>query len=977
MAVIDVGKFHRGKKDSLIENSDSEIRSRRAMSLTHLSKCIFHPPQFGWGRGKDSFIPDKHQLIPLDSFLNPWMGGLISADSQFPEDRKSLILADEGGMGKTYSSLLVALHYYNDYKKRGEDCPIIIICPPLLIKDWAEAFRIVNIKLRRKAADCLINGEIEDGFTIISKGGLPKCEFTNDSYDFISNCVKLCIVDEGHHGMITDDDPVLRDILSGIIKNSERSLIVTATPMRKNWKDLRNLLCSIIDNTEDIDRLNNFNPDNNWINRLKNSWLPNLDKLREGNLTNNDIQTLLDNIDMMIFLDPQRYDDFRTNLRACLDNYQLMSQLDRTKLARDLHPFGKYMSISIRDDLGRNNVLQSYREKYSRTIKIPDWNELEELEEYIEIKYGKKHSSRHIIRSCPRNCLSEGYAMDGINKTDGQIIELANKATDNDPRLDKLREICEDTMDNHPIGKKCAVVVFCRYKGTVKELSRWGKENNYDVYDLIEEEGEDELTQSKKMTILEGANRSSLNNQKLTIMICGPNASVGLNMQWANRVVHWDMEYKSIEMVSQKTWRLDRRWDSSRNDVMKEFKVTYLVLEKDENKAKEANKQYEQNRIFIGDRRFIGSANSSKIFDLDDDDYMKESWTLNPRDDSLTHPDMLKVWSWRCGNVPDVSGIAEGIWLRILNDLFDLGLDIDGDTPDTEINVMLLRRPEERNEFFYNLHHLITMAGASERGALQFLGGGYQRVSQLMKSYGVPNIDTNRALLGLLPDGVLASKIISLLRQMYDQEIIKFDHYPYFVEHYEEEIAYAIHLGVLDFVDSSIGRIFSNYLKGTMLSGLIIREGGVWKHISISELENHISIFEILEESADINECYSHLPITNLEDERTRFLNSPEMKDFREKFDYEKMLEEGTDFSNDDLISLIRTPMNVRNIEERDFLPIIIFSQHENARESDICPICGIKTEFRDENGILQKISHDQETDNCQYWSKDIERGWI
>ena len=41
--------------------------------------------------------------------------------------------------------------------------------------------------------------------------------------------------------------------------------------------------------------------------------------------------------------------------------------------------------------------------------------------------------------------------------------------------------------------------------------------------------------------------------------------------------------------------------------------------------------------------------------------------------------------------------------------------------------------------------------------------------------------------------------------------------------------------------------------------------------------------------------------------------------------------------------------MNIRNIEEKDFLPIIIFSQHENARESDICPICGVKTEFRDE----------------------------
>ncbi len=229
-----------------------------------------------------------------------------------------------------------------------------------------------------------------------------------------------------------------------------------------------------------------------------------------------------------------------------------------------------------------------------------------------------------------------------------------------------------------------------------------GEKNNYDVYDLVEEEGEDELVQSKKMKILEKANRNSLNNQHLTLMICGPNASVGLNMQWANRVVHWDMEYRSIEMVSQKTWRLDRRWDSRRNNVMKEFRVTYLVLEKDEKKAQKANSQYEQNRIFIGDRRFIGSANSNKIFDLNDGGYSKESWTQDPRDDSLTHPDMLKVWSWRCGNIPDVSGIAEGIWLRILNDLFDLGLDIDGDTPDTEINVTnhLQRKPEERNEFF-------------------------------------------------------------------------------------------------------------------------------------------------------------------------------------------------------------------------------------------------------------------------------------
>ncbi len=114
---------------------------------------------------------------------------------------------------------------------------------------------------------------------------------------------------------------------------------------------------------------------------------------------------------MMIFLEPQRYKNFKKNLRTCLNNYQSMTQLDRTKLTRDLHPFGKYMSISIRDDLGKNNVLKKYREKYSRTIKISDWNELEELEEYIEEKYGK-HSSefipKNIIRSCPKIAYSKG-----------------------------------------------------------------------------------------------------------------------------------------------------------------------------------------------------------------------------------------------------------------------------------------------------------------------------------------------------------------------------------------------------------------------------------------------------------------------------------------------------------------------------------------------------------------------------------------
>ena len=140
-------------------------------------------------------VPDKHQLLALDSFGTPWLGELLVDNQNLPKyERDTVIIADEGGMGKTYSAVIVALRYLNDFGGS-----VIVLCPPLLqTKQWFDAFKETGTNVITKNANCLSDSSFPEGVTIISKFSPMGYDLTADALLKLSDSVQLCILDEGH-----------------------------------------------------------------------------------------------------------------------------------------------------------------------------------------------------------------------------------------------------------------------------------------------------------------------------------------------------------------------------------------------------------------------------------------------------------------------------------------------------------------------------------------------------------------------------------------------------------------------------------------------------------------------------------------------------------------------------------------------------------------------------------------------------------
>ena len=84
--------------------------------------------------GGGGFVPDEHQLTPLDVFAKKWLPG-ITFEASNGLKRTRLILADEGGTGKTLSASLLIRYLTVKNPNTG---PVIVLAPPLLLGHWHE-----------------------------------------------------------------------------------------------------------------------------------------------------------------------------------------------------------------------------------------------------------------------------------------------------------------------------------------------------------------------------------------------------------------------------------------------------------------------------------------------------------------------------------------------------------------------------------------------------------------------------------------------------------------------------------------------------------------------------------------------------------------------------------------------------------------------------------------------------------------------
>jgi len=145
-----------------------------------------------------------------------------------------------------------------------------------------------------------------------------------------------------------------------------------------------------------------------------------------------------------------------------------------------------------------------------------------------------------------------------------------------DSRIGRLSElIAEDLLDDQDKQRGC--VIFTEFKGTIDGLKR-------DIHERIPEidgvrinvehlSGDVDLLQAKM--VLQRCERMSFRSNRFPILICTPAGEVGLDMEWATTLVHWDLN-TNPQRLEQRTWRLDRR--ISKDTTKTEYRVAHMPL---------------------------------------------------------------------------------------------------------------------------------------------------------------------------------------------------------------------------------------------------------------------------------------------------------------------------------------------------------------------------------------------------------------
>ena len=1008
--LIDLDLFVKGGYNEINLMESQPVRVRRALALSHLAKSTFHPiPLQDTLRGEKSLRPKDYQLLPLDSFLTPWLSSLeLGKGNTIHHSRKTLIVGDEGGMGKTYAAVLVA-HRYLSANQSGT---VVVLCPPLLAKQWSDEFARLGYRARICSAHKLVSGELEiGGVMIISKFSPMRNPLKSEtSITVLKDRVELCILDEGHQGMIAggaDDNAQMRKGIRDVLLSSKRRLIATATPIRNDEEDLRALLTACLkDGDKDYSLINDFKFSPEWFNNLRTNWFPNLEKLYNGVLESKDIASIAELSAVMIpFIGVNQKEILKKALKEQLAEIN-GDEIKRTRLARDLHPLGKYFSISVRDDLGAENVKINYRKQISQTYCYEQSEKFKQIRTEVEA-FGT-HSWESCFSSCPMNAINSRYQktfpdlIENSGLTKGSLETLWLK----DPRLNEILKISKDLKDQSYLDEKVGIVVFCEWSGTVDRIEEWAKdieESNSNVFNVFKLRGldgtpdnqymnqDDDSKQQRKhrieqSKILENLHQTSSYNYDdsfaINLLICGPGVTVGHNMQWANRVIHWDLNFNSVENIAQKTWRLDRLikgGGDNHEKISTDFKVHYFVQKDNSEKIADSNKKHQNNRLFLGDRRYTDyGGDKYPVLIPECGSKEKRSDTWNPSSKSIDYSDfeMQRFWKLVKGEENNVPGIAEVLGLHFLSETTGIELDLE-DTDNMQ--------PDHDNGFGVSertFHDLITLAGVTERGSLQFLKGGYLRAKNAMSRFGASS-NSSSLVLNLNPDGKLITRFATFLRDQSRSAEDITSSYAFTISadgsnnheqfpDFNEDLNIGVHLGLIELKeDHRIWSLFKKLHGVNCPSGLIRRiDDGNWEHVMVSELnspENKYSpILKHVLQLSNKNVYAQNIPNIQCAKDKSEFKKINSIKSIIDPLninnfdDDDKWLAAITRLG-EDLGTLLTFKTTYSENTMAQFLPVIRISKDFSQRTN--CPVCQNTITGCDNDG------------NCS-WKHDKHIGW-
>ena len=163
----------------------------------------------GWdlieGLDLAQFTPMPHQLLAADALASPWLADVLGEEAYLQgRKRTRLLIADEGGTGKTLTASIAARWF--DTRMRQRSGPILVLVPPLLIDEWLNhlraAFHDDVGRVKELSSARWYDGRLDAGnVLVVSKYSWAKhLKNGNTQRQLRENPPSMLIIDEVHQG---------------------------------------------------------------------------------------------------------------------------------------------------------------------------------------------------------------------------------------------------------------------------------------------------------------------------------------------------------------------------------------------------------------------------------------------------------------------------------------------------------------------------------------------------------------------------------------------------------------------------------------------------------------------------------------------------------------------------------------------------------------------------------------------------------
>jgi hypothetical protein len=236
-----------------------------------------------------------------------------------------------------------------------------------------------------------------------------------------------------------------------------------------------------------------------------------------------------------------------------LEAFDYSDQTKLFELLSELNPFSPFMSITLRSDLGAE-ADALFRTMRVHTLSAPfPQHALEELHGWHHD--GKAYEAKR-LHSHPGKM---------YKKPESSEFTHFHQPLKEDPRFRHVVALIEKSITNKQNGQRSGMVIFADYLDTVEYIKDGLKAAWKDLslenkpYLAIQPiTGETDDAESARYLHDDGTHYAFAASQNEFHVVIGTSAiEQGVDMPWADVIVHWDL-HPNPRTLEQRTWRLDR-----------------------------------------------------------------------------------------------------------------------------------------------------------------------------------------------------------------------------------------------------------------------------------------------------------------------------------------------------------------------------------------------------------------------------------